>query len=350
MEQVTFELNLVSIIDILSIATALMLGFLLITLKSKNKYANIFLGAFLWSLGIEVLESFLESLTFETIHIQVIQTTLATIPLLLLYVYSTLNVKFKTVYLLLFIPFVISNLIDFPEEEIKWFEYVFNLILLYIILKNIKEHQNKVTDYYSDIENKTLLWIRTIVYIFLFFHVFWILEDIIGFQNEIITQYFAFSSAILTFFMIYWIAYNGFSQQEIFTTSLFQIDEKKETQIDVIDTENQFKLMLEIMEREKLYLDGNLNLRLLSEKVNIKERQLSKLIKTHTKKNFYHFVNQFRVQEFKKLVASPKAAQLSLLGLAQEAGFSSKSTFYTAFKNLEGVTPKQYQESLKKSE
>ncbi|WP_299119719.1 helix-turn-helix domain-containing protein [uncultured Tenacibaculum sp.] len=350
MEQVTFELNLVSIIDVLSIATAIMLGFLLMTLKSKNKYANIFLGAFLWSLGIEVLESFLGALTFETIHIQVVQTTLATIPLLLLYVHSTLNVKFRKVYLLLFIPFVISNLVGFPEEEIKWFEYVFNLILLYIILKNIKEHQNKVTDYYSDIENKTLLWIRTIVYIFLFFHVFWILEDIIGFQNEIITQYFAFSSGILTFFMIYWIAYNGFSQQEIFTTSLFQTDEKKETQVDSIDTENQFKLMLEIMQREKLYLDGNLNLRLLSEKVNIKERELSKLIKTHTKKNFYHFVNQFRVQEFKKLLASPKAAQLSLLGLAQESGFSSKSTFYTVFKNVEGVTPKQYQESLKKSE
>lgn len=349
MEQATFDLNIVSIVDVLSIATAIMLGFLFVTLKSKNRKANVFLGAFLWALAIEVLESFLESVSFEEVEIQIIQTTLATIPLLLLYVQSTLKFKFKVVYLLLFLPFIISNLIDFPEEFIKFFEYIFNLILLFVILKSIKEHQNKITDYYSDIENKTLLWIQTIVYIFLFFHIFWILEDIIGIQNEVITQYFAFSSGILTFFMIYWIAYNGFSQQEIFTTSLFQIEEKKDNQI-VTTTKKEYERVIGIIESDQLYLDGNLNLRTLSEKVNIKERELSKLIKTHTNKNFYHFVNQFRVQQFKKLLTSPKAAQLSLLGLAQEAGFSSKSTFYTVFKNVEGLTPKQYQDSLKKSE
>lgn len=349
MEQATFDVSILTLVDILSIATAIMLGFLLITLKSKNKNANIFLGMFLWSLAIEVLESFLESVSFQEIEIQIMQTTFATIPLLLLYVQATLKIKFKVLYLILFLPFVISNLIGFHEELIKYIEYIFNLTLLYIILRKIKEHQNKVTDYYSDIENKTLLWIQTIVYIFLFFHAFWILEDIIGFQSEVITQYFAFSSGILTFFMIYWIAYNGFSQQEIFTTSLFQIEEKKEVFVDE-DTKEEFEQVSGIIEKDKLYLDGNLNLRTLSEKVNIKERELSKLIKTHTNKNFYHFVNQFRVQQFKKLLTSPKAAQLSLLGLAQEAGFSSKSTFYTAFKNVEGVTPKQYQDSLKKSE
>ncbi|WP_299156497.1 helix-turn-helix domain-containing protein [uncultured Tenacibaculum sp.] len=349
MEQATFDVGILTVVDILSIATAIMLGFLFITLKSNNKKANIFLGMFLWSLAIEVLESFLESVSFQTIEIQMLQTTFATIPLLLLYIQATLKIKFKILYLILFLPFVISNLLGFHEELIKYIEYIFNLTLLYIILRKIKEHQNKVTDYYSDIENKTLLWIKTIVYIFLFFHVFWILEDIIGFQSEIITQYFAFLSVVLTFFMIYWIAYNGFSQKEIFTTSLFQIEEKKEVFVDE-DTKEEFEQVSGIIEKDKLYLDGNLNLRTLSEKVNIKERELSKLIKTHTNKNFYHFVNQFRVQEFKKLVISPKATQLSLLGLAQEAGFSSKSTFYTVFKNMEGVTPKQYQDSLKESE
>ena len=349
MEQATFDVSILTLVDMLSIATAIMLGFLFITLKSNNKKANVFLGMFLWSLAIEVLESFLESVNFQTIEIQIVQTTLATIPLLLLYVQATLKIKFRILYLILFLPFGISNLLGFHEELIKYVEYVFNLTLLYIILKKIKEHQNKVTDYYSDIENKTLLWIETIVYIFLFFHAFWILEDFIGFQNEVVTRYFSFSSVILTFFMIYWIAYNGFSQQEIFTTSLFQIEEKKEVFVDE-DTKEKFEEVSKIIEKDKLYLEGSLNLRMLSKKVNIKERELSKLIKTHTHKNFYHFVNQFRVKEFKKLVTSPKATQLSLLGLAQEAGFSSKSTFYTVFKNMEGVTPKQYQDSLKESE
>ena len=74
------------------------------------------------------------------------------------------------------------------------------------------------------------------------------------------------------------------------------------------------------------------------------------MINTHTQNNFYHFTNQFRVEEFKKLLLSTKAKQLSLLGLAEEAGFYSKSIFYTVFKDAEGITPKQYQNQLKKSE
>ena len=74
------------------------------------------------------------------------------------------------------------------------------------------------------------------------------------------------------------------------------------------------------------------------------------MINEHSKTNFYQFINGFRVSEFKMLMQSPKAQQLSILGLAEEAGFSSKSTFYTAFKAVEGVTPKQYELSLKKSE
>ena len=74
------------------------------------------------------------------------------------------------------------------------------------------------------------------------------------------------------------------------------------------------------------------------------------MINTYTQNNFYHFTNQFRVKEFKKLLLSTKAKQLSLLGLAEEAGFYSKSIFYTVFKDAEGITPKQYQNQLKKSE
>ena len=70
---------------------------------------------------------------------------------------------------------------------------------------------------------------------------------------------------------------------------------------------------------------------------------------SRSKLNYFlnQLINNLRVNEFKMLIQSPKANQLSLLGLANEAGFSSKSTFYAAFKKLEGMTPKQYESSLK---
>ena len=56
-----------------------------------------------------------------------------------------------------------------------------------------------------------------------------------------------------------------------------------------------------------------------------------------------------QIEKFKQLVQSSKFQQFSILGLASEAGFSSKSTFYAAFKKFEGMSPKQYENSIKKS-
>lgn len=343
MNQISLEFSVPAIVDILSISTAFMLGLLFITSKSKNKKANLFLGLFLWSLSLEVLGAFVEILEVDLL---IINTSLFTIPLLFFYINETLNRKFNWIHLLFFIPGILTNF----DLSFYVFEYVFNISLLIYILKIVKNHQLKVGDFYSDIENKTLSWIYAIVYIFLFFQVLWIIEDLVGLQNESFTEYFAFTSNILTFFMIYWIGYNGFSQSEIFTSSLFQSETKEDVFINFSETKKQFEKISSTILKEKLFTKTDLNLKSLSLQLNLKEKELSKLINTHTQNNFYHFINQFRIEEFKNLLTSPKAKQLSLLGLAEEAGFSSKSTFYTAFKNSEGVTPKQYQNQLKKSE
>ncbi|MDB2526762.1 helix-turn-helix domain-containing protein, partial [Mariniblastus sp.] len=67
------------------------------------------------------------------------------------------------------------------------------------------------------------------------------------------------------------------------------------------------------------------------------------------KMNFYQFINEFRIKKFKRLMETSKVQQFTLLGLAIESGFHSKSTFYAAFKKFEGMTPKQYEKSIKKS-
>lgn len=349
MKQVTLELSLPTVLDILSISTALILGLLFITSKTNNKKANVFLGLFLWSLSVEVFEPFIQSV--KNIKIEVLQTSLFTIPFLLFYIHQTLNKKIAWVFLFFFIPGILLNI--YPNN-ISYFEYAFNIILLFFILRSLKKHQEKVNSFYSDIENKTLSWIKTIVYIFLFFHLLWIIEDLVRLQNEEFIDYFAYASNVLTFFMIYWIGYNGFSQPEIFMSSLFTSLEKKEEQgiiaTNTSETKKQFLEISTIIQQQKLFRKKDLNLHTLSIQLKLKERELSKLINLHTQKNFYHFINQFRVNEFKNLLLSPKAKQLSLLGLAEEAGFSSKSTFYTVFKNQEGVTPKQYQNQQKKSE
>ena len=223
MKEIIIEINILSLFDILSIATAFMLGVLLLTTKSKNNKANIFLGFFLWSLTTEVLQSLLDGQGIESLKIYA--TGSLTIPLLFLYIIKTLNYKLKLVYIVFLIPFFIEIL----GYSSTYFFYTLSLTILIYTLSILKKHKIKLGDFYSDTETKTLSWIHMIIYIFLFFHIFWIIEDLGGLQNENLVEYFAIISNILTFFMIYWIGYNGFSQPEIFNSTLFLLESEETT-------------------------------------------------------------------------------------------------------------------------
>jgi len=340
-----FDINLFSIADILSCSTALMLGFLFFTSKSYNKRANIFLGLFLVSLSIEVLGTLIE---FIDDDLYLPDTSLFTIPFLFFYVIFTINYKKRKLFSLLFLLGIISNIFD---VDVLFYiaTYIFNISVLLYILYILKVHKSAVNNYYSDIEFKTLKWIKLIVFIYLGFNLLWIIEDIIGWNNEDTIQYFAGISSLLTFFMIYWIGHHGFSQNEIFKKKLFVTKDKVINPVNNDELE-YFNTLKDTIKKEKLFTNPKLNLRVLSEQLQIKEKELSRLINMYHKRNFYHFINEFRVTEFKLLLNSPKAQQLSIMGLAEEVGFSSKSTFYTAFKTIEGVTPTTYKKQLKQSE
>ena len=99
------------------------------------------------------------------------------------------------------------------------------------------------------------------------------------------------------------------------------------------------------MEKEKPYLDNELSLTKLAEALNITPHQLSFLLNEGFGQNFYQYVNSFRVDAAKAMLLNPEFAHLSILGLAFEAGFNSKSSFNTVFKQHTGLTPTAYKRS-----
>ncbi len=350
------QFELFSIIDVFSFTNAFMLGVLFIIVKSENKKANIFLGLALLSLSAEVFGVLSEGILNEDIFI--LNTSLLTLPFLLFYTKLTIRQKINPWLHLLFIPMILENaVIAFVEflEILMPFEYAFNLGILIYTLYTLKRHRNLVRNYYSDLENKTLKWLKIIVYIFIGFNILWIIEDIIPFENEMLMAYFASQSSILTLFTIFWIAYNGFSQAEIFQKKIFIFTDSVDTKEEIIKipTSKDIEIYNELInqiQQSKVYTNPKLNLAILAKGSNLKEKEVSRLINQQADCNFYQFINGFRVEEYKKMLKLPRAKQLSTLGIAQEAGFSSKSTFYTAFKSVEGITPKQFELSLKESE
>lgn len=96
---------------------------------------------------------------------------------------------------------------------------------------------------------------------------------------------------------------------------------------------------------EKLYLNAELSLKLLAEHINIHPNKLSWLLNKHIGKNFNDYINSFRVEDFKTKALDPVNKHLTLLGLAYESGFNSKSVFNASFKKREGTSPRSWLKS-----
>ena len=118
--------------------------------------------------------------------------------------------------------------------------------------------------------------------------------------------------------------------------------EKESIFLDQEQLKGQKEHILEFMEREKPYLDPELNLKDLSEKLSMSRAQLSEIVNSGFNKNFNDFINQYRVENVKSMLAANKQQQLSLLGIAYESGFNSKATFNRVFKKLTNSSPSEY--------
>ena len=100
--------------------------------------------------------------------------------------------------------------------------------------------------------------------------------------------------------------------------------------------------LLKYIRKEKPYLDPNLSLQSLAEQIDIHPNQLSWLLNDSLGKNFNEFINHHRVNTFQSLCKDPKNSRITLIGLAYDSGFNSKTVFNTSFKRETGLTPKQF--------
>ncbi len=109
------------------------------------------------------------------------------------------------------------------------------------------------------------------------------------------------------------------------------------------DLKNKYaKKLINIVEKETTYLNPDLTLKSLAAELKLHPNQLSWLINNEFNKNFNEFINSYRVEAFKRISKDPKNSHITLIGLAYECGFNSKTVFNTFFKKETGMTPMQY--------
>ena len=107
---------------------------------------------------------------------------------------------------------------------------------------------------------------------------------------------------------------------------------------------------LDKLMKEKYYLNEKLTIDGLAEKLDTNSKYLSQLINESQQKNFYTYINTFRVTEAQRLLNERQHQKYSIQGIALMAGFSSKSSFNEAFRRITGMTPSEYVEKNDKTE
>lgn len=172
----------------------------------------------------------------------------------------------------------------------------------------------------------------------------WLTVYLISFGNnyelEINTRGFIWIAVVL---IVLFIAYYQMVSPAVFQFELISKETKyaqsKFSQVDL----DRLKLELTaIMEEKKPYLNSKLLKSELAAMMSINAPELSRLLNKRIGMSFFEYVNYHRIHEFIRLAKSPLIEQKTLLGLAQEAGFQSKSTFNKSFKQIMGCPPSEY--------
>ncbi|WP_318849112.1 helix-turn-helix domain-containing protein [Chryseobacterium sp. JV558] len=115
-----------------------------------------------------------------------------------------------------------------------------------------------------------------------------------------------------------------------------------------ITADNLYFQKLELLcKDEHIYTDSTLNREKVAEKLGISPGYVSQIVNTVTGDNFAHYINQYRVEAVKEMISNPEYENYNLLTMGLEAGFTSKTTFFKAFKKVTGQTPNEYKNTIK---
>ena len=142
--------------------------------------------------------------------------------------------------------------------------------------------------------------------------------------------------------------YEQFHKQ-LFPEDVFKSKSKTKQKKALLDEEAaaDYKTKLQqLIETEKPYLNPDVSLRSLADELDIHPNQLSWLLNDGFGKNFNEFINHYRVEEFKRLAKLPENTNLTIMAIAYDCGFNSKTVFNSYFKKETGLTPKAFLKGL----
>ena len=231
----------------------------------------------------------------------------------------------------------------------QWIGVFSNIIYSVFSLRVLYKHQSLLKQYYSKLETYTLKWLQLPIIIYAsFFIAYNVIGEIDRFVfDRNLREYYFLPAFVCLSIVCTWIAFKGYLIKHDLSSDIEIIT--KFANRKIVEKDEAFINKLhELMKVEKPYLNPDLNLTILSEMLEMKPKQVSLKINQNCSKNFYDLVNSYRIKEFQERAKSSSHEKFSVLGIALDCGFNSKSTFNHVFKKATQITPSQYLKSVKK--
>ncbi|RPI73497.1 MAG: AraC family transcriptional regulator [Desulfobacteraceae bacterium] len=183
-------------------------------------------------------------------------------------------------------------------------------------------------------------WIRLFTFPFLPSYVIWVPGALL-LAGRFSMRYFYCSLNLFVSMLVFFFVYRVFTRPEILFMARAQKAAKKynASYLTPAEAEIHFKKLLNLMEEKEVYLDPDLTLFVLADQLAIHKNYLSQIINEKTNRTFNDFINAYRIEKVKKLLTDPERKEATILDLAFEAGFNSKTPFNNAFKRQTGESP-----------
>jgi AraC-like DNA-binding protein len=225
------------------------------------------------------------------------------------------------------------------------------------------KYQSQFKSFFSNIKKLQLKWMKQ--FIIISFVVCSVISAVIFLMYEWYpyNQDIRFGFITLTVF-IYWISYCALNQPQVFSVINGLADDTKDVNVvpnlivyrtlkkysnSGLRDEEMHRIisMLEkLIEQQKLYLNSEITIDELAEKISCSKHHLSQVLNFYLQKSFYEYINTYRIEEAKMLLTNAARADHKIASIAYDAGFNSLSTFNDLFKKFTGVTPSQYRKQL----
>ncbi|HWB28545.1 MAG TPA: ABC transporter permease [Chitinophagaceae bacterium] len=350
MNSFTLHITLYDLFFFAMIIVGLTFALLLSFVKTVNRSANRFLALALVTMVLWMVRVLAFDL-MPGIRLPV-QFLLALGPLLYFYVLKITRPRYKFGWkdLLHFSPLLLEQAV-LPFQQ---FNPVLQLLIFISVITYLYRCKRLIEHFYRqlplvlmDRSRLEFRWLRRLLAATALLWMLWIsyaAVDYFGYHNQLsVHLYYPFY--IFFAVIIIWTAAAAFLKPQAAVLAQTPLSLKPPVPVEL---KAKGAWLKRSMEAKKYYEDPGLSLGSLAEKLAMHPHELSRVINTALKKNFNDFVNEYRVRDVVSKMKDPAYDNITLLGIAFDAGFNSQSTFSRIFKQMTGKSPLEYKNELEK--